>query len=114
MLVTDWKGIPLGLVLSEANRAEIKLAVATMEQVRVPRRRGRPRKCPRHLIADKAYDCDDFRAWLQRKGVIPCIPPRKNRTGRRKTWDEEYKERWHIERTFAWVGNFRLSCATSG
>jgi len=46
-------------------------------------------------------------AWLRRKGVIPCIPPRKNRTGRRKTWDEEYKERWHIERTFAWVGNFR-------
>ncbi len=112
--MTDGEGIPLGLVLSEANRAEIKLAVATMEQVRVPRRQGRPRKRPRHLIADKAYDCDDFRAWLRRKGVIPLHPTRKNRTGRRKTWDEEYKERWHIERTFAWVGNFRLSCATSG
>lgn len=58
-------------------------------------------------MADKAYDCDDFRAFLRRTGVIPSIPPRKNRTGRRKTWEEEYKERWHIEQTFAWVGNFR-------
>ncbi len=33
--------------------------------------------------------------------------PRKNRAGRRKIWDEEYKERWHVKRTFAWVGNFR-------
>jgi len=107
MLVTDGNGTPLGVVLSRANCAEIRLAAATMEQVRVPRRRGRPRKRPQRLVADKAYDCDEFRAWLRRKGVIPCIPPRKNRTGRRKTWDEEYKERWHIERTFAWVGNFR-------
>ncbi len=52
-----------------------------------------PRKRPRQLIADKAYDCDDFGAWLRQKGVIPCIPPRQNRTGRRKTLDEEYKER---------------------
>ncbi|MCS7240791.1 MAG: transposase [Candidatus Bipolaricaulota bacterium] len=39
--------------------------------------------------------------------MILCIPPRRNRTGRRKTWDEEHKERWRIERAFAWVGNFR-------
>lgn len=39
--------------------------------------------------------------------MIPCLPPRKNRAGRRKAWDEEYREWWRIERTFAWVGNFR-------
>ena len=68
----------------------LRLAVATMEQVRAPPRQGRPRKRPRQLIADKGSDCDEFRARLRRKGVIPCIPPRKNRTGRRKTWDDEY------------------------
>lgn len=34
-------------------------------------------------------------------------PPRKSRTRRRKAWEEEHRERWHIERTSAWVGNFR-------
>lgn len=61
-------------------------------------------QAPERLIADKGYDCDDFWGWLRRKGVIPCIRPRKSRTERRKTWDDEYKERRHIERTFAWVG----------
>ncbi len=64
--VTDGNGIPVGLVLSQPDRAEIRLAVATMEQVRVPRRRGRPR----NLIADKeAYDYNKFRTKLRRKGV---------------------------------------------
>ena len=67
--MTDGNGTRLGLVVSRANRAEIRLATATMEQVRVPRRRGRPRKRPRQLIADKAYDCDDF----------PVCPPGRRR-----------------------------------
>jgi len=41
------------------------------------------------------------------KGVIPRIPPWENRRGRRKKWEEEYKERWSVERTFACVENFR-------
>ena len=58
-------------------------------------------------MADKAYDSDEFRLWLRRKGVIPCIPPRENRKGPQKTWGKEYKERWRVEQTFAWVENFR-------
>lgn len=60
MLVTDGNGIPLGLLLTRANRAEINLAAARLERVRVLRRHGRPRKHPQRLVAHKAYDCDDF------------------------------------------------------
>ena len=107
MLVVDGNGIPLALVISRASRAEVRLAQETLDRVRVPRKSGRPRKRPERLVADKAYDSDEFRLWLRRKGVIPCIPPRENRKGRRKKWEEEYKERWRVERTFAWVENFR-------
>ena len=107
MLATDGKGIPLAFLLASANCAEVKLAEATLERIRVPRKRGRPRKRPKRLVADRAYDSDPLRGWLRRKGVRPCIPPRKNRKGRRKTWEEEYKKRWHVERTFAWMGNYR-------
>jgi len=107
MLVADGNGIPLALLVARANQAEVKLAEATLDRVRVPRHRGRPRRRPERLVADKGYDSDRFRGWLRRKGVIPCIPPRENRRGRRKRWEEEYRERWRVERTFAWVGNFR-------
>ena len=75
MLVVDGNGIPLALLIARASRAEVKLAEATLDRVRVPRRRGRPRKRPERLVADKAYDCDRLRSWLRRKGIIPCIPP---------------------------------------
>ncbi len=58
-------------------------------------------------MADKAYDCDGFRSWLRRKGITPCIPPRRSRKSRRKGWEEEYRKRWVVERTFAWLNNFR-------
>ena len=106
-LVVDGNGIPLALVISRASRAEVRLAQETLDRVRVPRKSGRPRKRPERLVADKAYDSDEFRLWLRRKGVIPCIPPRENCKGRRKKWEEEYKERWRVERTFAWVESFR-------
>ena len=88
-------------------RPEVNLAQETLERVRVPRGRGRPRKGPRKLVADKAYDCDRFRGWLRRKGMISCIPPRRSRKGRRKRWADEFKGRWWVERTFARLGNFR-------
>jgi len=93
MLVVDGNGIPLAPSISRAGRAEVKLAQETLERVRVPWR-----KRPERLVADKAYDCDRFRSWLRRKGVIPCIPPRRSRKGRRKRWADEFKGRWRVER----------------
>ena len=53
-------------------RPEVNLAQETLERVRVLWR-----KRPERPVADKAFDCDRFRGWLRRKGVIPCIPPRR-------------------------------------
>lgn len=39
MLVADGTGLPVGLCLASANRHEVKLAVPTLQTVRVPRRR---------------------------------------------------------------------------
>jgi len=68
MLVVDGNGIPPAPSISQA---EVELAQETLERVRVPRRRGRPRKRPRKLVADKAYDCDRFRGWFRSKGGDP-------------------------------------------
>jgi transposase len=75
MLVTDGNGLPIGLELANASPHEVKLAVPTLETVRVPHRgRGRPKQRPEELVADKAYDSKRFREWLRSKGIKPTIP----------------------------------------
>ena len=114
MLVVDGNGLPLGFCLASANRHEVKLAVPALETVRVPRRAGgRPRERPKELVADKAYDSKSFRDWLRSRKVKPTIPSYERRErkrpkrGRPMKVASAYKERWKVERTFAWLSTFR-------
>ena len=111
MVVVDGQGIPLGSTLASASPSEVKLAEKTLERVKVPRNgRGRPKKRPLQLIADKGYDSDPLRKRLKELKVDPIVPHRRNRK-RPKVQDgrklKRYRRRWIIERTFAWLGNYR-------
>ena len=50
------------------------------------------------VIADKAYDSDDFIAAIEANNAEPVIPPRSNRTEARHYDKEEYKRRNIVER----------------
>jgi transposase len=114
MLVADANGLPLGFHLDSANRAEVRLAEQTLDTVRVARPRGRPRQRPEKLVADRGYDSSAFRRALRGRGIRMCIPPKrrpakwKAKRGRpvlaRKA---DYRQRYKVERSFAWLGNFR-------
>lgn len=85
-----------------------------MSAISVPQTKGKPKSRPRQLIADKGYDSRKFRQALHRRGIRPCIPPKrrpanwKARQGRPvKDYTEEYRHRWPVERTFAWLGHPR-------
>jgi hypothetical protein len=82
MLAADGNGLPIDFELAGANHHEVKLAVGTLETVRVPRR-GRPKQRPKELVADKAYDSRRFREWLRSKGIKPTIPPYERRARKR-------------------------------
>jgi transposase len=114
MVVVDGNGLPLGFHLDSANKAEVKLAERTLDTVGVPRPRGRPKCRPDKLVADRAYDSGGFRAALRRRGIRMCIPPKR----RPKNWrakrgrpvvarKADYRLRYTVERSFAWLGNFR-------
>jgi transposase len=109
MAVVDGEGIPLGLLVENANPSEIKLAELVLATVRVQGKNGRPKSRPKELVADKGYDSDPFRRMLRKRGIHPCIPLRKNRKVKRgrKTNISGYHERWHVERTFGWIESFR-------
>jgi len=114
MLVADNNGLPIGFWLASANYHEVKLAVPALQTVQVARlRRGRPKQRPEQLVADKAYDSKRFRRWLRSKKIKPTIPSyerwarKQPRRGRPPKVGPGYAERWKVERTFAWLGNFR-------
>lgn len=114
MLVIDGSGLPLGFHLESANIAEVRLAEATLDTIAVPRPRGRPQQRPEKLVADRAYDSSAFRAALRRRGIGMRIPPKRRPAGWRPkrgcpvvARTEEYRCRYKVERSFAWLGNFR-------
>jgi transposase len=114
MLATDGHGIPIGFVIGGAHEAEVCLAQPTLATIRVQTGHGRARTRPKELVADRAYDSGPLRRALRRRGMKVCIPPKKRpkhwraKKGRPVTYDKaSYKKRWHVERTFAWLGNYR-------
>src|SRR5271169_4358860 len=110
MVLVDGQGLPLGVRLESASPAEVMLAEATLAEVRVPRRKGRPRQKPERVIADRAYDSDPLRRRLQKRGIELIAPYRSNNQQRRyedKRKLRRYKRRWIVERTHAWLGQFR-------
>lgn len=112
MVVVDGKGVPLGDYLHSASPAEVRLAEKTLASIRVRRRHraGRPRQKPERVIGDRGYDSDGLRKQLAQRGIELIVPHRKNRR-KPATQDgralRRYKRRWIVERTIAWLGNFR-------
>ncbi len=111
MVVASGQGIPLGVQLTSASPHEATLIESTLQRVAVPRAgRGRPRKNPRRLVYDKAADSDPLRKRLKRRGIDLICPHKTNRI-KPATQDgrklRRYKRRWKIERSIAWIGNFR-------
>ncbi len=114
MLVVDGNGLPLGFHLASASTAEVKLAEQTLDTIAVSRPRGRPKQRPEMLVADRGYDSIMFRRLLRRRGIRMCIPPKRRPT----TWrakrgrpivacTEDYRRRYTVERSVAWLGNYR-------
>lgn len=59
------------------------------------------------LIADKGYDSGEYRAALQAKGIIPCIPPRKGRNAPALFCKITYKQRHKVENMFGKMKDWR-------
>ena len=110
MVLVDGGGLPLGVRLESASPGEVTLAEATLAEVKVPRPKGRPRQKPKRIIADRAYDSDPLRQRLAKRGIDLIVPYRNNSKLRRYQDGRKlrrYKRRWIIERTNAWLGQFR-------
>ena len=107
-LACDGRGRPLAVVLTPGQRHDSTQLAAVLDAIRVPRPggRGRPRKRPDRLIADKGYSYPSCRRLLRRRGIPHTIPERRDqrerrarRPGRPLAFDPEtYRRRNVVER----------------
>ena len=61
----------------------------------------------KELLADRGYDADWFRMALIKKGITPCIPPKKNRKVKIEYDKMLYKKRHKVENMFGKLKDWR-------
>ncbi len=99
----DKNGLPLATRLSGANVPDGKELLATVDAIPPVRgKRGRPRRRPEKLHADKAYDDKKLRRGLRERGITPRLARRGIESG-----EKLGRFRWVAERTFSWLQNAR-------
>lgn len=108
--MSDRRGAPRGVVLSAANRPDMKLAEATLDGLVVPRPDPTPRH-PQHLCRDKGFDYPQTREAAEARGYTvhtahkrrpgdpapPSPAPERRHPARR----------WVVERLNSWHNAFR-------
>ena len=97
-------GVPLVVILTAADVHDSRAFEELVNAVPPVRRKsaGRPRRPPRKLHADKAYDIPRCRTYLRRRGI-------RGRIARRRLDSAALLGRhsWVVERTLAWIAQFR-------
>ena len=102
-LLVDATGIPLAFSVTGGNRNDVTQLIPLLEAVpAVAGRPGRPRRRPDSVIADRGYDHDSHRRQLRQRGIKPEVARRGSGHG-----SGLGRYRWVVERTFAWLHNFK-------
>jgi transposase len=84
-LSCDGKGRPLSVLVTAGQRHESTQLGAVLDAIRVARHgRGRPRKRPDRLLADRGYSYPRCRQLLRSRGISHTIPERKDQRDRRQ------------------------------
>jgi transposase len=101
--MVDRRGIPLSMLTSAANVHDSMVFVELLDSVEpIKRPRGRPRKRPERLHADKAYDDKKCAKALRERGIRRRIA-RKGVESSKKLG----RHRWVVERTLSWLSKYR-------
>ncbi len=102
-VITDACGTPLRVSLTGGNRHDVTQLMPLVEAIPPVRGlRGKPRRKPRELCADRAYDHDLYRDKLRKQGITPRIARRRQQHG-----SGLGKLRWVAEAAIAWLHGHR-------
>ena len=89
--------------MTGANRNDSQQALALVDAIpSLQGERGRPRHRPNCLLGDRGYDAESIRQGLRARRIVPWLAKRNTEHG-----SVLGRWRWVVERTFAWLNQFR-------
>jgi transposase len=103
-LIVDGQGTPLAIEHTGANVHDSEMAIALVDGIpRIKQPRGRPRRRPDEVLADRAYDAEEkIRKPLRQRNTKPLIAKRHTEHG-----SGLGKFRYVVEAAFDWLFNQR-------
>jgi transposase len=102
-LICDGQGVPLAIQLTGANRNDSQQALALVDAIPpLQGVLGRPRHRPDSVLGDRGYDAAAIRQGLRERGIVPLLAMRNSEHG-----SGLGRWRWVVERSFAWLNQFR-------
>jgi putative transposase len=105
-VLTDGRGVPLGVEVSGANTHDVKLLKATFDSAPIHRPQPTPRR-HQHVCLDKGYDSKGVRKFLKHRHYQPHVTSRGQEEVQRKKNPRFKARRWVVERTHSWINRFR-------
>jgi transposase len=102
-LICDGRGVPLAIQLTGANRNDSQQGLALVDSIPfLQGEQGRPRHRPDCVVGDRGYDAEAIRQGLRARHIVPWLAKRNTGHG-----SGLGRWRWVVERTFAWMNQFR-------
>jgi len=105
-VLTDGRGVPIGLAVDGANRHDMKMVEATLASVPVEWPQPTPEH-PQNLCLDKGYDFDAVRELVAAYHIIAHIKARGVEAAEKRDIPGFRARRWVVERTHGWMNRFR-------
>lgn len=105
-VLTEGRGIPIGVAVDGANRHDSKLVEATLESM-VTHRPSPTERSPQHICLDKGYDYPRVRELVAQWGYTAHIRSRGEEKRARMDIPGYRARRWVVERTHSWLNRFR-------
>ena len=103
-VLTDRRGVPLGIAVAGANAHDVKLLRATLQSIPVPRPQSVARR-RQHLCLDKGYCGRPTESLARRFRYIPHIPRKGEVQAKRRAGQRP--RRWVVESSHSWTNRAR-------
>ena len=104
-LLTDGRGVPLAVVLSGANRHDMKKLAQLLDAVVVEK--PDPKQLEQHLCLDRGYDYSSCRQEAETRGYIAHIPKKDAPIPAPTDGLRHPPRRWVVEVGHSWFNRFR-------
>src|SRR3954469_20984517 len=105
-MLVEGHGLPISVEVAEANRHDIKLLEATLNNIVVDRPEPSETE-PQNLCLDKGYDSAQVRELLEELGYTAHIKARNEEAAEVRVIPGYRARRWKVERTHSWLNRFR-------